>query len=136
MLVTATDILTAQPMEGVTLELLDYQQQVLLSGRTDREGMARFEAGRKPFLLIARKGGQRGYLKLDDGSSLPLSRFDVGGGQVQKGLKGYLYDERGVWRPGDSLFMTFILEDKTERLPSNHPEIGRASCRERVCMKV
>src|SRR3546814_1881861 len=68
MLVTATDILTAQPMEGVTLELLDYQQQVLLSGRTDREGMARFEAGRKPFLLIARKGGQRGYLKLDDGS--------------------------------------------------------------------
>src|SRR3546814_275950 len=84
MLVTATDILTAQPMEGVTLELLDYQQQVLLSGRTDREGMARFEAGRKPFLLIARKGGQRGYLKLDDGSSLPLSRFDVGGGQVQR----------------------------------------------------
>src|SRR3546814_14609144 len=119
MLVTATDILTAQPMEGVTLELLDYQQQVLLSGRTDREGMARFEAGRKPFLLIARKGGQRGYLKLDDGTSLPLSRFEVGGGRVQKGLTGYFYGERGVWRPCDYLCVRFIWDDRIERVPYN-----------------
>ncbi|QEC53300.1 hypothetical protein EDD80_10335 [Anseongella ginsenosidimutans] len=122
-LVSVTDILTAKPMEGVELELLDYQQQVLERGKSDGEGLARFETGRKPFLLIARKGEQRGYLKLDDGSSLPLSRFDVGGGEVQQGLKGYIYGERGVWRPGDSLFLTFMLEDKAGRLPAAHPVI-------------
>src|SRR5690606_23459217 len=68
-----------------------------------------------------KKGLQRGYLKLDDGSSLPLSRFDVGGGETQEGLKGYIYGERGVWRPGDSVFLSFILEDKTGKLPAQHP---------------
>ena len=67
------------------------------------------------------KGSERGYLKLDDGSSLPLSRFNVGGEQVQSGLKGFLYGERGVWRPGDSIYMSFILEDKLKTLPPDHP---------------
>ncbi|NJN41591.1 MAG: hypothetical protein HC811_04475 [Flammeovirgaceae bacterium] len=34
-----------------------------------------------------------------------------------------MYGERGVWRPGDSLFMTFILEDKFNLLPESHPVI-------------
>jgi uncharacterized protein YfaS (alpha-2-macroglobulin family) len=38
--------------------------------------------------------------------------FDVGGSEVQRGLKGMIYGERGVWRPGDSLHIAFILEDK------------------------
>jgi hypothetical protein len=30
-----------------------------------------FQMKRKPYLLVAKKGKERGYLKLDDGSSLP-----------------------------------------------------------------
>lgn len=45
----------------------------------------------------------------------------MGGTQIQKGLKGFIYGERGVWRPGDSLFLTFILDDKQNRLPKGHP---------------
>ena len=52
---------------------------------------------------------------------LPLSRFDVGGDVVQNGLKGFIYGERGVWRPGDSLFLSFILEDKLKKLPGGYP---------------
>ncbi len=70
---------------------------------------------------MAKKDTERGYLKLDDGSSLPLGRFDVKGEEVQQGMKGFLYGERGVWRPGDSLFLTFMLEDKEGKLPPNHP---------------
>ncbi|HYH56369.1 MAG TPA: MG2 domain-containing protein, partial [Anseongella sp.] len=119
--VSVTDLLTAEPLQGVELELLDYQQQVLQRATSNAEGIALFEADRKPFLLIARQGGQRAYLKLDDGNSLPLSRFDVGGEQVQKGLKGFIYGERGVWRPGDSIFTAFVLEDKKQSLPERHP---------------
>ncbi|RZJ62374.1 MAG: hypothetical protein EOO45_22555, partial [Flavobacterium sp.] len=39
----------------------------------------------------------------------------------QKGLKGYIYGERGVWRPGDTLFIGFILNDKEAKLPTSHP---------------
>ncbi|PST82945.1 hypothetical protein C7T94_09960 [Pedobacter yulinensis] len=121
MLVVATDLLTAEPMSGVELDLVDYQNQVLLKGKTDGDGMASFTLTRRPFLLIARKGDERGYLKLDDGNALPLSRFDVGGDVVQNGVKGYLYGERGVWRPGDSIFVSFILEDKLKKLPARYP---------------
>ncbi|HKG07363.1 MAG TPA: MG2 domain-containing protein, partial [Pedobacter sp.] len=121
MLIVATDLLTAKPLGGVTLELLDYQKQQIMSVKTDGDGMASFDLKRKPFLLIAKNGDERGYLKLDDGSSLPLSRFDVSGDVVQNGLKGFIYGERGVWRPGDSVFLSFILEDKLKKLPGGYP---------------
>ena len=68
-----------------------------------------------------KKETDRGYLKTGDGNSLSLSRFDVAGTVKQKGLKGFIYGDRGVWRPGDSLFLNFILEDKEAKLPINYP---------------
>jgi alpha-2-macroglobulin len=121
MIVAVTNILTAQPMPGVSLQLMDYQKQVLYKGTSDGDGMAKFDLKRKPYLLIATHGAEKGYLKLDDGSSLPLSRFNVGGDEIQSGLKGFIYGERGVWRPGDSIFLSFILEDKLKTLPADHP---------------
>ncbi|WP_316811868.1 MG2 domain-containing protein [Pedobacter heparinus] len=121
MLIIATDLLTAKTLSGVTLELLDYQRQLIHTIKTDGDGMASFDLKRKPFLLVAKNGDERGYLKLDDGNSLPLSRFDVGGDVVQNGLKGFIYGERGVWRPGDSVFLSFVLEDKLQKLPGGYP---------------
>lgn len=121
MLVAVTNILTAQPMKGVQLQLLDYQRQVLLTAISDGDGLAKFDLKRKPYLLVASQGNERGYLRVDDGTSLPLSRFNVGGEEVQNGLKGFLYGERGVWRPGDSIYMSFILEDQLKSLPADHP---------------
>jgi len=121
MLIAVTDIMNASPMQGVELQLLDYQKQVLLKTTSGSDGLASFDLKRKPYLLVAKKGNQRGYLKLDDGNTLPLTRFNVGGDEVQSGLKGFIYGERGVWRPGDSIFMTFILEDKLKTLPADHP---------------
>jgi uncharacterized protein YfaS (alpha-2-macroglobulin family) len=121
MLVVATDLLSAKPLSGITLEFLDYQKQLIHTVKTDGDGMASFDLKRKPFLLVAKNGQERGYLKLDDGNSLPLSRFDVGGDVVQDGVKGFIYGERGVWRPGDSLHLSFILEDKLNKLPEGYP---------------
>jgi alpha-2-macroglobulin len=71
--------------------------------------------------LIAKNGPERGYLKIDDGSSLALSRFDVSGEEVKNGLKGFLFGERGVWRPGDTMFLSFILSDQNATLPKDYP---------------
>ncbi|MDZ4666495.1 MAG: alpha-2-macroglobulin family protein [bacterium] len=116
-----TNLLSTKPMSGVTLDLLDYQQQIITTGTTDGDGWAKINFTRKPFLLVAKFKEQRGYLKLDDGSTLSVSQFDVSGDVVQKGLKGLLYGERGVWRPGDSLYLNFILDDKNNTLPPFHP---------------
>lgn len=121
MTVVATDILTAESMPGVAIKVLDYQQQIIQTATTGNDGMAQFEVSGKPFMLVATQGDERGYLKLDDGSSLPLSRFDVGGQVVQKGIKGFIYGERGVWRPGDSVFVSFIMENQSANFPDKHP---------------
>lgn len=115
------DIRSTQPVPNTTLEVYDFTQQLLGTVTTDRNGLASLNLKKRPFLLVAKNGNQRGYLKLDDGSSLSLSAFDVSGAQVQKGLKGFIYGERGVWRPGDTLFLSFILEDKQQLLPPTHP---------------
>lgn len=123
MLFAVTDMLTTDPLANVDINIYNYQNQLLSSAKTDAEGMVSVKLDNKPFLLVASKGGQRGYLRLDDGSSLSLSQFDISGQVVQKGIKGYIYGERGVWRPGDSLFLMFILEDEDRLLPANHPVV-------------
>ncbi len=119
--IAVSNLLSTEPMDGVELNILDYQHQVIATGTTSGDGFANLNMKNKPYLLIAKKGKERGYLKLDDGSSLPLSRFNVGGEEIRSGLKGFIFGERGVWRPGDSIYLNFIIEDEMNSLPKDHP---------------
>lgn len=116
-----TDMITTQPIPNASVTFYDYAKQVIASGTTNAEGMYTKTLSEKPFLLIAKSGKQRGYLKVSDGHSNTLSEFDVEGEEVQNGLKGYIYAERGVWRPGDSIYVNFVLRDYEKKLPLNHP---------------
>ena len=119
--IAVSDILTTEPMANVELDVLDYQQQIIAKANSDNDGFANFDLKRKPYLVIAKRENEKGYLKLDDGSSLPLSRFDISGEEVKNGIKGFIFGERGVWRPGDSLYINCIVEDKESKLPEGHP---------------
>ena len=119
--IAVTNILTTEPMGDVELEIMDYQQTIISKVKSSGDGFADVDLKRKPYLLIAKKGNERGYLKLDDGNSLALSRFDVSGEEVKNGIKGFIFGERGVWRPGDTMYINFIAEDKEGKLPKDHP---------------
>ncbi|MEP7143056.1 MAG: MG2 domain-containing protein [Ferruginibacter sp.] len=121
LLVAVSNILTTEPMSGVDLEVMDYQQTIISLGKSGSDGFVNIDLKRKPWLLVAKKGKERGYLKLDDGSSLTLSRFDVSGEEVKNGIKGFIFGERGVWRPGDTMYLSCIIEDKEKKLPKEHP---------------
>ncbi|MCL1973682.1 MAG: MG2 domain-containing protein, partial [Bacteroidetes bacterium] len=121
MWVTVSDITTVKPVKEAKVTLYNFQLQPIGSATTDADGFALIEPDGKPFVLTAKYQEQTTYLRILDGDENSLSRFDVGGKEVEKGLKGYIYGERGVWRPGDTLFLTFMLEDKQQRLPASHP---------------
>jgi hypothetical protein len=121
LMVAVSNILTTEPMSGVDLEVLDYQQTIVGTSKSGSDGFVNIDIKRKPYLLVAKKGNERGYLKLDDGSSLAMSRFDVGGEEVKNGIKGFIFGERGVWRPGDTMYLNCIIEDKEKKLPKDHP---------------
>lgn len=119
--VIVTDLLTTQSVSGAELTFFDFQNQPIGRANTGGNGLAEATLERKPHLVVAAFKNQKGYLRLVDGNALSLSRFDVDGVQPQKGLKGYFYAERGVWRPGDSVFLHFVLEDATGELPDAYP---------------
>jgi hypothetical protein len=116
-----TNILNTTSQIDATVKLYNFQQQEIAKGTTNSEGFVTIESTKNAAFAIASKGKNKGYIKLIDGNSLSLSKFDVSGSKTQKGLKGYVYGERGVWRPGDSLHLTFVLNDADNKLPKNHP---------------
>lgn len=119
--IAVSDIVSTDPISGATVTLYNYQQQQIANSNTDSDGMVSFQLEKFAYFAIITKGNQSTYVKLDDENSLSISNFDVSGETLQKGLKGYLYGERGVWRPGDSLYLSFILNDNANKLPESHP---------------
>lgn len=120
-LFAVNNIVTTEPVSNARVDLYTYQQQKITTGTTSSEGIASFQLDKFAYFAIVTLGDQSTYVKLDDGNSLSVSNFDVAGETLQKGLKGYLYGERGVWRPGDNLYLSFILNDVANKLPKSHP---------------
>lgn len=120
MFLSITDLNTTKPMGRVELEFFDYQQQSILSGKTDADGVFHSVLSKVPYFVKATKGDKVGYLRMAAGQNLSISRFDVDGQVIQEGTKGFLYGDRGVWRPGDSIFLNFILV-KEEGMEGDYP---------------
>lgn len=119
--VSVNDIMTAEPMPGVELTAYNYQLQPVGKAKSDSEGFAEIKTSGKPFALVAEKGKSSGYLKLLDGLEKSLSRFDTGGEAISSGLKAFVYGERGVWRPGDTLHISIMIDDRDRHIPESHP---------------
>lgn len=118
---SVTDILTAKPVSGAEVTAYNYQLQPVGSAKTDADGFADFKTSSKPFAIVVRSGNSTGYLKVTEGDDKSLSRFDTGGKALSSGLKGYVYGERGVWRPGDTLHVSLLIEDREKVIPASHP---------------
>ncbi|MEH6682293.1 MAG: MG2 domain-containing protein [Sediminicola sp.] len=119
--VVANDIVTTNSLSGAKVTFHNFQQQELGYVVTGADGTAVFASENIAYFAVADHKGQKTYLKLNDGNALSLSKFDVSGVELQKGIKGYIFGERGVWRPGDPIFLSFMLNDNANKLPSGHP---------------
>ncbi|WP_164549111.1 alpha-2-macroglobulin family protein [Amphritea opalescens] len=122
--VITTNLKTAEPLVGTTVELFNFQGQSVGKSNTDSDGFARVELHGKPFYLQAQAGDQLGYIKLNDAGALTTSQFDIGGTHLQSNIDGFIFGERDIWRPGDDIYLTFILKDKLKELPPEHPVVA------------
>jgi len=122
-IVACSDLKTALPLNGVNLEVFNYQLQPIGTGVSNDEGFCTIPITQKPFMLVASQNDQKSYLKLNESNALSLSQFDVAGEKTQNGIKAFLYNERGVWRPGDSIYTSVFIDDRVAPLPEKHPVI-------------
>jgi hypothetical protein len=109
----------ARPLAGVRLALVARNNNVLTTVTTGSDGRADFEAGffratggEEPVVVMAYGAG-------DDFSFLDLRRgaFDltdrgVGGRATPGPIDAFLYTERGVYRPGETVAATALLRDR------------------------
>ena len=117
--VSSVDINSARPAGGVHLTAYNYQLKAVGEGWSDENGHCDMALRSKAHFLVAERGNSVTYLDLSDSHRKDLSSFDVGGKKLEKGLKGYIYGERGVWRPGDVVHLTLALDG--DKVPSSHP---------------
>ncbi len=119
--IAVSNILDTKPIGKALVTAYNFQLQPIGKGETNGEGFVEITPNGVPFIIVAESEKQKAYVRVVDGEEQSVSRFDVGGKDIQKGLKGFIYGERGVWRPGDTLHISFILEDREKRIPDKHP---------------
>ncbi|WP_297284655.1 alpha-2-macroglobulin family protein [Bacteroides sp.] len=119
--IAVSNILDTKPIGKARVTAYNFQLQPIGKGETNGEGFVEITPNGVPFIIVAESEKQKAYVRVVDGEEQSVSRFDVGGKDIQKGLKGFIYGERGVWRPGDTLHISFILEDREKRIPDKHP---------------
>ena len=119
--IAVSNILDTKPIGKTQVTAYNFQLQPIGKGETNGEGFVEITPNGVPFIIVAESDKQKAYVRVVDGEEQSVSRFDVGGKDIQKGLKGFIYGERGVWRPGDTLHISFILEDREKRIPDKHP---------------
>jgi uncharacterized protein YfaS (alpha-2-macroglobulin family) len=143
-IVAANNIKTAKPESNVNIEILNYQGRTLYRLKTDDSGLVGFAGtpsssasavfststasgggeipgNQTPAFIYASSGLGRAWLRIGESQALTVSHFDISGGRPASGIRGLIYGERGVWRPGDDIFLTFLLSDPEKSLPANHP---------------
>jgi hypothetical protein len=122
LLVWVVSLGSLRPVEGSRVKVLSRENQELFAGDTGPDGLIRFEgqAGEKaepPFLIAAAFGSDLSYLPLEE-ARLSIAGSDTGGRPYPSTpCEAFLYPERGVIRPGESIHLRAIAREAGGGLP-------------------
>src|SRR6202043_2664810 len=109
---------TTDAKGGVEVRLISRSNEVLATRRTDAGGHVQFESGlasgeggTTPTLIAANDGqGDFAFLNLT-GPAFDLTDRGVSGRPAPNGLDAFVYAERGVYRSGETAYITALLRD-------------------------
>ncbi|HRC36384.1 MAG TPA: MG2 domain-containing protein, partial [Bacteroidia bacterium] len=112
-------IKTALPAQGVNVSCISTNNQVMFSGTTDNDGRVTFsDIGNKAKnfrvgMISARQGKDFNMILLSE-TKVSTSRYDVGGYKDNPaGVMAYIYGDRDMYRPGETIYMnTIVRNDK------------------------
>ena len=117
--VKVMDILENEPKENINVKLMTLNNQIIDEKTTDAAGDVEFSIDSRAFYLICEEGENTSILKLTN--PLSTNGFDIGGVYSTDGLRTFIYTERGVYRPGDNIYLSIIARNNNEPLPNDHP---------------
>lgn len=116
--VNVRDFTNLNAQSGVKIEAINKKNQVIAHAISDNSGEAKLSiSADKAFFLVASKDTQASILKLSN----PLSTdgFDTDGLMSAGKIKAFIYSDRGVYRPGDSIHFNVVA--KNDKGALTHP---------------
>lgn len=116
-----SSISTAKGLSSIDVKAYNLQNRVVGEGKTDGNGFVNIQCSQTPYYIVASNGNEYNYLKLEEETKQITTTFNTNGVTTPDGIKGFLYAERGVWRPNDSIYLSFVLQDVDSRIPDGHP---------------
>ncbi|MFT6809678.1 MAG: hypothetical protein ACJA01_002916 [Saprospiraceae bacterium] len=119
--IASTQLDDGSPLGGAEIILFDFQQQELGRGLSSADGLAIIDSDEPAAFISVSHTSGTAYVRTLDGQALSISDFDTDGVKNTSGMKGFIYADRGVHRPGDTIFIKFMLEPATSKFPSDHP---------------
>src|SRR5450432_3851559 len=127
LVVFANSIQNATVIKGVNMTAYGANNQILGVATTDDQGVATIKysrrefAGFKPAMIIAKTGDDFNYLPFSS-TKINTSRFDVGGKTLNAtGLDAFIYPERDIYRPGETINYSVIVRDYSWKSPGEIP---------------
>ncbi|MGV6819128.1 MAG: alpha-2-macroglobulin family protein [Parvularcula sp.] len=126
--VTVRSLQTATPVGGTTVQLIARSNEVLKEVRTPANGMVHFDApilngegGDRPRLIMA-FGVDGDFAMLDlDRAPVDLSSQPISGRFAPGAVDGFVWLDRGIYRPGETVQASLMLRDPTGRAISDRP---------------
>ena len=121
-------ISSAKPMAGVELSLIAANNDILGGAVTNADGRARFDRalinGDYPLTpkMIMAYGPQDDFAALDlTRAPLDLSDRDIAGRSAPPRIDGYVWFDRGIYRPGETVHLAGMLRDASGRAIVSRP---------------
>lgn len=115
------------PVAGASVEIVARNGSTLFSAQSDAAGHVHFDKldgltrERAPLMVLVSKAGDMSFLPLNRPErGLDVSRFDVGGLENERSadqLSAYLFSDRGIYRPGETLRLGVIVKAADWRRP-------------------
>jgi uncharacterized protein YfaS (alpha-2-macroglobulin family) len=123
---------SAQPRAGVTVRLVARNNELLATAETDAGGRANFAPGllrgqggnRPAALLMSTAEGEFAFIDLVR-TAFDLTDRGVGGREPPVGGDAFVYTERGVYRPGETVHVSALLRDNDAVAMADTPLVVR-----------
>jgi uncharacterized protein YfaS (alpha-2-macroglobulin family) len=126
--VVVRSLQSARPVSGVTLTLIAENNDELARTVTNAEGRVKFAkaimdgAGPQRPRYVMAYGGGGDFAALDlDRATLDLSDRDVDGRSMPGDIDAFMYADRGIYRPGETVRINGMIRDAAGRAVMDRP---------------
>lgn len=125
-IVSSLDIRTNKPLSDIIVESISANNQVISSGISNKNGdtILKYKGSGdlehlETFYITARSEDFKNFAILKQNQRVNEDGFDIDGISPKNGIKAFIYTDRGVYRPGDSVNLNIIARNGEAAL--THP---------------